>query len=398
MNLRILTLEITFIFILSISFCIGQNKDSIEKDSIKNKKNVRFSILGGPGYTPDYGFLIGGSALFTFSVNPKDSLLKRSVLPISFAYMTEGGESVIIRPQLFFNSDRFRIFGRIIAKSTLDNYFGVGYEENSTIQRGEETTQYRSNSFRFNPDFLFRFKQTNVFYGVSTDLIINNMRNPSIGVQEEPNYVAQGGSEDGLDSFSLGLGVKFSYDTRDVPANAYKGMLLELNFNYYSTIYGSDTNFGLATIDYRQFKELHIFNPTSVLTNSILAWTVKASSSFNDVPVTELPSVGSPFDLRGYYLGQYRDHNSILGVLEFRQKLNFGDDTTFKKLLSRLGFATWAGVGAIGPNSRDWAKALPNYGLGLRIEVQPRMNFRIDFGKDPISGNTLMYFNMTEAF
>lgn len=30
------------------------------------KRNLHYNILGGPSYTPDFGFLVGGSALMTF--------------------------------------------------------------------------------------------------------------------------------------------------------------------------------------------------------------------------------------------------------------------------------------------------------------------------------------------
>ncbi len=33
------------------------------------KRNIHYNILGGPSYTPDFGALIGGSALVTFRVN-----------------------------------------------------------------------------------------------------------------------------------------------------------------------------------------------------------------------------------------------------------------------------------------------------------------------------------------
>ena len=34
------------------------------------KRNIHYNILGGPSYTPDFGALIGGSALVTFRMNP----------------------------------------------------------------------------------------------------------------------------------------------------------------------------------------------------------------------------------------------------------------------------------------------------------------------------------------
>ena len=58
------------------------NKKELKKQK-KANRNVHYNILGGPSYTPDFGFLIGGSALVTFSMNPKDTTMRRSVVPAS---------------------------------------------------------------------------------------------------------------------------------------------------------------------------------------------------------------------------------------------------------------------------------------------------------------------------
>lgn len=65
-----------------------------EKELKKQKKaarNFHYNILGGPSYTPDFGLLIGGSALMTFRMNPKDTTMRRSVIPASVAFMFNGG-------------------------------------------------------------------------------------------------------------------------------------------------------------------------------------------------------------------------------------------------------------------------------------------------------------------
>ena len=49
------------------------------------RRNFHYNILGGPSYTPDFGALIGGSALMTFRMNPSDTTQLRSVLPMSIA-------------------------------------------------------------------------------------------------------------------------------------------------------------------------------------------------------------------------------------------------------------------------------------------------------------------------
>ena len=82
------------------------------------RRNFHYNILGGPSYTPDFGALIGGSALMTFRMNPSDTTQLRSVLPMSIAYMFKGGVNLMVKPQLFFKGDRFRIFGKFVYKNT----------------------------------------------------------------------------------------------------------------------------------------------------------------------------------------------------------------------------------------------------------------------------------------
>ena len=104
----------------------GDTTAVLSKKELKKQKkanrNVHYNILGGPSYTPDFGFLIGGSALVTFSMNPKDSTMRRSVVPASLAVMFKGGLNIVVKPQLFFKHDKFRIFGQFIYKNTQENY------------------------------------------------------------------------------------------------------------------------------------------------------------------------------------------------------------------------------------------------------------------------------------
>ena len=68
------------------------------------------------------------------------------------------------------------------------------------------------------------------------------------------------------------------------------------------------------------------------------------------------------------------------------------------RILLHLGFVAWGGCGFLGPTMGKIEGVLPNAGVGLRIEVQPRMNVRLDFGRNFANDQSLFYFNMTEAF
>ena len=120
------------------------------------KRNLHYNILGGPSYTPDFGFLVGGSALMTFRMNPSDTTQRRSVVPMSIALIFNGGLNLMTKPQLFFKGDRFRIFGTFSYKNTIENFYGIGYNTNKDYPRGEDTSEYRYSGIQVNPWFLFR--------------------------------------------------------------------------------------------------------------------------------------------------------------------------------------------------------------------------------------------------
>lgn len=142
------------------------------------KRNLHYNILGGPSYTPDFGLLVGGSALMTFRMNPSDTTQRRSIVPMAIALMFKGGLNLMTKPQLFFKGDRFRIFGTFSYKNTIENFYGIGYSTNKDYPRGEDTSEYRYSGIQVNPWFLFRLGKSNFFAGPQIDLIMIRSRNP----------------------------------------------------------------------------------------------------------------------------------------------------------------------------------------------------------------------------
>ena len=347
------------------------------------KRNLHYNILGGPSYTPDFGLLVGGSALMTFRMNPSDTTQRRSIVPMAIALMFKGGLNLMTKPQLFFKGDRFRIFGTFSYKNTIENFYGIGYSTNKDYPRGDSGIQV-------NPWFLFRLGKSNFFAGPQIDLNYDKITKPAAGMIEQPSYIAAGGTEHGYTNFSSGLGFLLTYDTRDVPANAYRGTYLDFRGMMYSKVFGGDDNFYRLEIDYRQYK--------TVGRRKVVAWTVQTKNVFGDVPLTKYALSGTPFDLRGYDMGQFRDKSSHVIMAEYRQMINTDKSTWVKRMLNHVGYVAWGGCGFMGPTPGKIEGVLPNLGLGLRIEVQPRMNVRLDYGRDMVNKQNLFYFNMTEAF
>ena len=364
MLLAVMTVYVSYAQEVADSITMGdaQTEAAAAKAARKQKaadRNFHYNILGGPSYSPDFGLLVGGSALMTFSLAPQDTVLPRSVVPMALAFMFDGGINIFSKPQLFFKHDRFRIFGKFSYKNTVENFYGIGYSTNKDYVRSDSTSQYRYSGVQINPWFLFRLGNSNFFAGPQVDILYDHFTSPGKHLVEEPSYQAAGGGAHGYKNFNAGLGFLLTYDSRDVPANAYKGMYLDFRGMMYHKIFGSQKDFYRLELDYRQYKQ--------VGKRRVLAWTAQSKNVFgSDIPLTQYSLAGTPFDLRGYYMGQYRDKSAHLVMA--------------------------------GPNPAKIEGVLPNYGVGLRIEVQPRMNVRLDLGKNTVNDQTLFYFNMTEAF
>mgnify|MGYP001083593210 FL=1 len=398
---------ILFFIALSVTFTTVAKEESLAKTdstttTILTKKelhrqrvaqrNFHYNILGGPSYTPDFGFLIGGSALMTFRMNPQDTTMRRSVIPMALAFMFEGGGlNLMVKPQLFFKDDKFRIFGVLNYKNTRENFYGIGYNTNKNYERSDSTSQYRYSGFQVNPWFLFRMGKSDIFFGPQIDISYDKLSDPAKHLPQQADYAAAGGDENGYKNFSSGIGFLLSYDTRDIPANPYRGTYVDLRGIMYQKWLGSDKNFYRLELDYRQYK--------SVGQSKVLAWTLQSKNTFGrHIPLTKYALSGTPFDLRGYYMGQYRDKSSHVALVEYRQMFNTDRSTWLKRITSHLGYVAWGGVGFMGPTPGKIEGVLPNAGLGLRIEVQPRMNVRFDYGRNFVNKQNLFYFNMTEAF
>ena len=151
-----------------------------KKKKEKKDKNFKFSILGGPGYSPDYGFSIGLSTLMTFRAVKSDTSLQRSVIPLNFT-MSFGkplGFTLISKPYIYFKDDKIRLQGLYEYKHTGENYYGVGYTLNHNTERKKEETGYNADLLQINPVLLFRIKKSASYIGPIADLYYEKIKNP----------------------------------------------------------------------------------------------------------------------------------------------------------------------------------------------------------------------------
>lgn len=374
----------------------SQYMKKLRRDSIRANKAVWLSILGGPSYTPEASLGVGGAILASFRMNRNDSISQRSYIPAGFNVSINGTFIVAGAGVLFFNENRFKIYANYGYRNEPANFYGVGFDEidrNGDLLKDKlidkDQTIYRRSYLTLTPRFIWSLGK-NMYAGGIVAVNYNKV------VKTDSNSILQQHLSDLDDDIfrkkyhNMGLGAVFQYDTRNDVATPTSGLFASASALAYGKYFGGKYNYELFELEYRQFQ--NVFRERSTL-----AWIAKTQIGVGDVPFTELPTFGSPNDLRGFLVGKYRDKSMAFGIVEYRHMFGTQEQYDMGKLLSKFGFVAWVGTGTIGKDPADWDKWKLNYGVGLRIQIQPGKNFRLDIGGGP--GQKLgFYMNMTEAF
>lgn len=355
-------------------------RDSVKTARIETGEGF-LSFLGGPGYTPELKLLVAVGGLYSFKTNKEDSLIQRSTINGSFGVTipTWGIVSKLLLTS-FWNEDKMRINANIWFKTIPDHYYGVGYDRGLNTPKSDSTTAYHRLWWQVNPRFLFRIGK-NLYAGPVLDFNQTNTKDESEGVLADP-YIQEFGPR----NYNGGAGGILQYDSRDIPVNAYRGTLIQAMAVFYGSYLGGNNGYWMLDIDIRNYQQL------ARLDGQTLAWTVRGRFTQGDVPYGEMSQLGSPTDLRGYTWGRFRHESMVYAIAEYRHM--FRKRSTGER--SKHGLVGWLGGGSIMQEVYEIDNFLYNFGVGYRLEVQPRMNVRFDFGFG--RDNTGLYFNFTEAF
>jgi hypothetical protein len=340
--------------------------------------DVKLFPVAAPAYTPELGLLVAAGGAMTWNGDRQAPTLPRSSLTAIAGGSTVGAFLLQARLATFLERDATRVNGTLDLRDLPDHFFGVGLRNGLTRPIGRETS-LRRRWWHFDPTLLRRLVGS-LYAGVGLQLSGSLGREVSDAVLADADFQRHGARV-----INTGVALTLQLDTRDVPVNASRGLLASATWTGFGPVLGANTAFHAFALDYRQYLQL--------FRGSTLAWQVKYRTALGDVPWSELTQVGTPFDLRAYRWGQYRERTGFTAVLEYRFMLPFAPDS----LWSHFGAAGWVGVGALGTTPLpDFSQVLPAAGLGLRVELLRRITVRLDvgFGRD----SRAVYFNLLEAF
>lgn len=360
---------------------ISQNIDSLRIIKYEGK-NFKFTPFAAPSYSPELQVLISAGGLMTFSLQKENPLVSRSSIPFSVGYSSNGSITGNVRANIFGRNDKWRLVADYWFKNMPDQYWGVGYEKAINVPESDSTTRYDRDWIKFTARFGFSIGQ-HFYFGPILDINETIASNINERMAQDPDYLLTGPV-----SRNSGIGLLMQFDSRDFATNAYKGVYINLEYIFYRDYLGGKNDFTIRGLDYRQYIQLK--------ERRILAWELRSQTTTPDSPWTEKSMIGSPWDLRGYFWGRFRDNFMNFALVEYRHMFSRKKPNKAGSYNSRSGFVIWTGHGAVGPELTRNLNWIPNIGAGYRFEVQNRMNLRIDYGigKD----SQAVYFSFNEAF
>lgn len=345
-----------------------------------NWKGTWFTPIAAPAYTPELGVLLMAGGMLSWRA---DADSPRSSVPFNVGWGTVGAVVYSSQLKAYFDRDRYRLDLDIWVKDMADHYFGVGYTAGRNTPLGESTSEYHRLWWQVKP-ILLRRVYDDLFFGLTVEATQTRATELNPVMAADPAVLA-----DGTNNLSAGVGPTLRFDSRDVPQNAYRGVYLQIRYVPYLSALGKHPGYRVFDLDYRHYVPIG-------RAGSTMTWNVVTRTARGDAPWSELGQIGSPFDLRGYRWGRYRDHTILYGIIEYRYVFTAGRLPDGSLKLSRHGLVGWVGLGTLGADYAQLEGMLPNAGVGYRFAVQGRLNARVDFGVGRESN--AFYFSFNEAY
>ncbi len=333
----------------------------------------RISLLPTASYALETQLTIG---LRTFSLfyAKKDTTNRLSSLLLNTFITTKGQYGVVLENDLYSPGNTWFLLGRVHFQRFPLLYYGIGPRQPAT-----NPGLVSSLSFQFRQRLLHKLKG-NWYAGPDVDFQhLGRVVFDYESTTTEPLPIGANGSR------TVGLGAALVYDSRKNTLNVRRGALFDLSTRRYDSRFGSEYDFQQEVLDIRLYRP--VGKP-----NRILAVQVFGQFMQGAVPFSSLALLGGEFNLRGYYLGRYRDQNLVSTQVELRW-LPFG----FSK---RMGGNVFAGTATVAPaiSAFRFDQLRVAGGFGLQYLLLPRKDVYVRGDVGFSRENTGVYVSIGEAF
>lgn len=339
-----------------------------ESDKPKPDKKIDFGIIGGPHYATDTGFGIGLVASALYSTDRSDSTLEKSNASLYSDITSKAFLMIGIRGNNIFPKKRYRLDYRLYVYTFPSYLWGFNYPQSDN---DDNKSKYSRTKFEVMTRFLIPINRHSYLGPIARYQYVHAYK-----LKDQAPQLLAGQP---MTVSDVGLGMSYTFDSRDFMLNASKGWFVQLDLTANPAFLGNNNTYWSA--------ELQLATYRKAWKGAIIAGELHTRQSAGDVPWPMLADVGSSNRMRGYYEGRYRDKNVIDAQLELRQHI-----------WHRNGIVLWAGAAEVFPRYKDlrFSQILPNAGLGYRWQFKKGVNVRLDYGFS--RNGTGFIFNINEAF
>ncbi|GAB4016759.1 BamA/TamA family outer membrane protein [Spirosoma koreense] len=319
----------------------------------------------------DWSFGVAGS--YTFRFNRSDTVTRTSNAQGLALYSLRKQFIAAINGTTYFPGERYILNYQLSYSNFPDKFWGLGKE---APDKGEE-------AYTFQQYYVYLHFQRKLQERFFAGLLYEYQRLLSVDYQP-------GGLFDRLDVpgrfpyHVSGAGLSLTYDSRNNAFAPDRGAFLQVYFNHFAPLFGSDFRYTNYVIDFRRFLRTY--------RDQVLA--IQAYGFFNagQVPLRSLASFGGSNSMRGFYDGRYRSKNQVVIQAEYRVPLFW-----------RLGAVGFVGIGNVASRVQNlnFEDLKYSFGAGARVALdrKERLNLRIDYGwgiGQSVSNG--LYFQLGEAF
>lgn len=333
-----------------------------------NDKKVRFSFIGGPGYSTETSFRLGVLGQMAYRIKGNNLSAQPSTASLSASVSITGFYRISLTGNNFFRNGKHRLSYCTEFRSLPTRFWGLSYDASLHNPAG----RYTSKRYLISARYSYALTR-NTYIGAYADYRYLN------AIKPDANALAALGDSRTCAS-SAGIGINLTYDSRNITTNATKGIYASVEAILrpeFANNLGSNLWQLSATFDYYQ----------PLWKGGTLALDLYGEFHSSETPWLLRSELGDDNRMRGYYPGRFNGNNLLTAQAELRQHI-----------WKRLGGAVWGGAGtafSVGDEFK-WTKVLPTYGIGLRWELNQHSHLRFDAGFGRKSYAFVLAFN--EAF
>ena len=357
-----------FFLITVLEPIAAQKIEQQEQDSIKNFKLSGFPVLF---FLPETGLGYGalGVATFRFRDEPLNS--RPSSAQLAFSFTTRKQLLIFAPYELYWDNEKWRLFGELGYYKFFYNFFGVGINS----QEGNfETYDVTFPRLRAS---LLREVYPKISIGAGYELdIFSKLSFPDDGILDNSDVLGKAGG-----GTISNLGFLIVYDSRDDIFQSTSGFFIQSSFFGGAGVLGSSFDYTRINIDARYYKKIK--GAHSLATNLFL------SHSSEGTPFLSLNYLGNNKRTRGFDDRRYQDNSELSFAAEYRFPIK-----------GRFGGVAFAASGTVAP---DFAELFATQfrsaaGVGLRYVINKKdgIRLRADYAISAEGGN--FYFTVGESF